>query len=260
MKDILRKLLAHQWSLTFFGWLVRVTMKANSPSIGIGAPPYNYAQSFVEGNLPSLINVHPTHIRHIVIIGGYYAFEADHLLSLYPNATITIFEPSPRYWPRLSRRFANEPRVTLVNKAISDADGTITLHQTNWEASDSILELAPSNAFAGLRETDSVIVESVTLDSYLASVGAAGNVDLIWCDVQGAELHVLRGAKAALSRTACLFLEVQSWGMIYDGAATLADITRFVSQYGFVLCVLGLDVRTGMGNSIWIKKIDAPFG
>jgi hypothetical protein len=53
------------------------------------------------------------------------------------------------------------------------------------------------------------------LDSVIPTVP----IDLIWCDVQGAQLEVIAGAPLTLSRTRLLYIEVHPFPM-YEGEPT----------------------------------------
>jgi hypothetical protein len=59
------------------------------------------------------------------------------------------------------------------------------------------------------------------------------SVDAIWMDVQGAELHVLKGAENTLANVQCIMTEA---GLIpyYEGHTLKTDIDAFLTSLGFV--------------------------
>jgi len=71
--------------------------------------------------------------------------------------------------------------------------------------------------------------DTKTLDSLVN-----GSVDLLKLDLQGAELHALRGATELLKRT-CFVWSEMSFREIYSGQALFADVYHLLRAAGFML-------------------------
>jgi FkbM family methyltransferase len=167
---------------------------------------------------------------------GYYTLLFSHLAG--PRGHVHAFEPIPPTFALLSshithgRRFDN---AVLNNCAVSDAadaaGGPLTLFVPGADFGQASLA-RHHNAGSWQREEPvrSWPATAVTLDSYCA---ALPRLDFIKCDVEGAELKVLRGAAATLRRfTPLLSLEVcADWteGFGYEPA----DLVRFLAPFGY---------------------------
>lgn len=108
---------------------------------------------------------------------------------LAPNARHVAFEPAPHKARWLARRFRS---VRVIEAAVSDEPGTAPFY-------DDVRR----PGFSGLRspvdrtKIRRYQVRVVTLDHELADLD---RIDLIKIDVEGAELHALRGGDATLVR------------------------------------------------------------
>lgn len=126
------------------------------------------------------------------------------------NGRVIAVEPSP-YARSILRRVVRLHRlrnVTLVAGGLSDRPGELVL-ATPIKRSGGIgfglASFAPSDRQGGMRE-DRVAVE--TLDGLVERLDLS-RLDLIKCDVEGWEGHVLRGGKATLARfRPALLLEI----------------------------------------------------
>jgi len=78
-------------------------------------------------------------------------------------------------------------------------------------------------------------VETTTLDNEIV----AECIDLIWMDVQGAELDVLQGATEILKRTKMVSIEFHEGQ--YSGAASAKDIRDLLLPFGFTETVIAGD-------------------
>ena len=220
------------------------------PTVEVAHPtPWDYVQKEVELNLHRYLATESAAIQSIIIVGAHEAYEVDRMLSTFPKAEFLIFEPSTRYFQSLCQRFQNQRRVTCFEKALTDSVGQATFYETSLVGSGSLLRHAPAaERDYGLKSAETFDVETTTLDQFL-SQSQEGNMDtdLLWCDVQGAELQVLRGATRMLGRCSAVFLEVAVWERTYVGAALWPEITAFLAAYGFVPCLLGVGASNGTG-------------
>ncbi len=153
---------------------------------------------------------------------GFYTILAAK--SVGPLGRVIAFEPSPRERERLSRHLKLNwcSRVKVEPLALTCQDGEATLNLVDGRDTG-----CNSLRFPAISEpTKAVIVKTMALDHYLAEKNIS-HVDFIKMDVEGAELEVLKGARALLTRTPrpILMVEIQDirtapWGypasFIYD--------------------------------------------
>ena len=213
-------------------------------------PPYSYTQNIVENNLAEYLGVSSKNIKKIVIVGGYLGNEIPTLLKNYPNVKISVYEPSHRYFSRLQKRFLGNKSVLIRPVAVSALKGEVDFYETNLRGSGSILELGSlAKESYGARQKERFEVQAVTLDDDLPRE----HIDCLWIDVQGAELHVLAGARNVLTRSSSIFIEVSKHPDLYKGGATMGELEKILFEAGFTYTALGLDRSNQTGNAFFTK-------
>ena len=131
-------------------------------------------------------------------IGIYSRF-----LSRYvgPKGVVHSFEPSPDNFRRLSAATRNLSNVRLTQAVIGERSGECKLY-----VSDKL------NVDHRAYETDDsrrvIPIEMIALDDYFKT---GQRVDLIKMDIQGYELHALRGAQRVLQENSDINLLLEFW-------------------------------------------------
>jgi FkbM family methyltransferase len=126
-----------------------------------------------------------------------------------PHGRVVAFEPTPSSADLARRHFGlnglGPERVQLVEAAASDRAKRATLHQYDAHAMPYV------NSLAAAVDTDArpatVDVAVVTIDDVCRELKVAPTV--IRMDVQGAEIHALRGARDTIRSAARLSLVVE---------------------------------------------------
>lgn len=160
---------------------------------------------------------------------------------LLPNATIHCFEPDARARKRFRDRTHGIDNVYLHEIAIGDRTGSAMFHPSDsrsdgdksldWHASGSLrtptghLQLHPDIQFQ-----DPIAVPCMRLDDWCERNGV-GTIDLLWMDVQGAEMDVFSGASESLKRIKYLYTEY-AIAELYAGQPSLMSMLRVLK--GFV--------------------------
>ena len=124
------------------------------------------------------------------------------------NFRIIAIEPDRRNVNKF-KNLVNDPRVTLIEAAISDKDGYADFHLSSTEYSSSlkspnIPEL--QKRWPEMTFDQSISVKTRSLDSLVDEMNLP-LVDFIWADVQGAEDLLVLGGKQALEMTRFLYTE-----------------------------------------------------
>ena len=122
---------------------------------------------------------------------GYYTVLMSRLA---PDGQVHAFEPDPENFALLTRNCElNGCRnVTLHNVALTDRSGAGALHRSGHNAGDHRLS-AQGSPEAPLAIT------LATADEVLAGLA---RVDIVKCDIQGAEVTAFRGMRALMARSA----------------------------------------------------------
>lgn len=174
----------------------------------------------------------------IVDAGAHIGNSVASFLDLFPRATIHAFEPAPENYKQLASRFAGHPSVKTYQAALGPQGGTVRLHLNNYDATHSVIPIAPDEISHWADTSDitsigSVEVPQVALDDFLAAQKLP-HLDILKLDIQGGELAALRGANAALAghRIASVFSEVE-FRALYAGQPLAWDLHRFFAGHGY---------------------------
>lgn len=236
LPDVVRNLLP-QWiaeSLRRFVWsLPNLRRKLRSGLVVTVASPSDwvlYNDIFVEHEYDPAIDLaigragagRPLTVVDLGANVGYFTLRAaDRIAIAAPGAPFrfVLVEPSPFLVGELKRRVLSQPglagSIMLVQGLVGLREGTGVLFESSLHFENSLI------ARRGLRRRE---VPYVDLD---AALGADRQVDLLKCDIEGAELEFLGAYPDLLRRTAACVLELHLQKC--DAAACL----RLLEEAGF---------------------------
>jgi FkbM family methyltransferase len=164
---------------------------------------------------------------------GYYTLLFSHLAGA--RGKVHAFEPVPPTFTRLAARVARGRRsdnVVLNPCALAETAGPVSLFVPGGDLGQASLARHAAGSWRGADsgEISDHACSAVTLDGYAAGLPA---LNFLKCDVEGAELSVLRGGEAALRRFAPLLLvEVcPDWTAAFSYEP--ADLARFLAGLGY---------------------------
>jgi FkbM family methyltransferase len=173
--------------------------------------------------------------------------------ALTSEVTAVLFEPDPR--ARESLQHNNPAGTTVLESALSDAEGLMEFHQCRKQEVSSVylpdFELLArypySERFAVLNTTR---MRVDTLDNQLAAAGIP-EVDFIKVDTQGHELSVLRGCQRTLAHAVGVEIEV-AFVRVYKGQPLFCEVDAFAKSHGFSL----IDLR----RTYWRRGNSSDYG
>ena len=187
----------------------------------------------------------PSSIRTIVELGSRDAEVAIALKRVFPQAQVFAFECNPAAVELCRRNIvaAGVEGVTLVSRAISDTNGTVdfysidptrtvTSHGDGNIGASSLFQASPDYPYEQYVQ-NKISVEATTLARW-AQENSVTDIDLIWMDLQGAELKALHGMNGILNNIRILYTEVE-FKPIYIGQPLFPEIDLFMRQHGFRL-------------------------
>ena len=191
----------------------------------------------------------------IVEAGAFDGRDSKAFAERWPRGHVYAFEPHPVLAEKVRARVLGLPNVTVIEAALADnVSSVVSLFgfcKTGApHGSSSLLEpedhllLAPEVRFG-----EQIEVPAMTLDAWHASIGKP-RIDLLWLDLQGAELRVLRHGALCLAATHVLHVEVSHRPLYRDGA-TFQEMQAFLTSHGFRLAKARVPVRTG--NAIFVR-------
>lgn len=175
-----------------------------------------------------LNNILPQIINPVVIeVGAHIGTDTTRIARLLQQPfTYLAIEPDNRNFENL-QKVCDRYDITLIPAAIGNKNGLVNFWQSTTKSDFNSLKKPIRNANRPKgTEFESVRVQSFTLDK-LAELYQLSQVDLLWMDVQGAELEVIEGARGILEKTHYLYTECQ------EG--------RYVGQPGFAKIMMAFD-------------------
>jgi FkbM family methyltransferase len=161
------------------------------------------------------------------------------------SGRIASFEPLSRAFEALERRAARDPRWDARCLALSDTDGHAEIHVAGNSTSSSLLDMgerhlrsAPESAYVGTEQ-----VETARLDTLWDELVDGSRRVFLKLDVQGFEMHVLRGATRALGELRGVQAEL-ALAHLYEGDSPWRDVVDHLAALGFELA----GVEPGFGD------------
>ena len=173
-------------------------------------------------------------VAGVIHVGANKGQEREHYASLGLN--VVWVEPIPTIFEVLQSNIAVFPKQRAYCRLLADQHGTdYDFHVANNEgASSSILAFAKHfDIWPDVNYTHDIRITATTL-SHLVDVE---QIDLskygaLVLDTQGSELLVLKGAVPILDRFRFIKSEVADFES-YVGCCQIAELTGFLSRYGF---------------------------
>jgi len=159
----------------------------------------------------------------------------------YPNATIYSFECNPEILPICKQNVAKMKNIILTEKAVSDEIGIVTFYPidkektvTTWvdgnQGASSLFKVSGKYEIEQYAQKE-IKVECTTLEAFITE-REISSIDLLWMDVQGAELKALKGLGEKLHIIKVMNIEVE-FMEIYSGQPLFEEILRFLENKSF---------------------------
>jgi FkbM family methyltransferase len=187
-------------------------------------------------------------VRTIFDCGALHALDGIELAQLLGASELHTFECNPSSVDVCRRNHAEHLPATIrgyiCEQAVSDREGeiefhpiditkTVTAHKDGNPGASSMFLANGSYTREHYVQT-TINVPTITLDTYCRSHSAP---DLLWLDLQGAELLALQGARSILPSVGFIHIEV-GFRAMYKNQSMFWDIDQFLRQEGFKLAHL----------------------
>lgn len=217
------------------------------------------------GEVRCLVNclrdyINPESVKVILDVGSRDAMESVALNDFYPNAMVYAFECNPPAIELCKKNIGERRGIILVPNAISDINGTleffaidpektVTKHRDGNIGASSLFVANPEYPHEKYQQ-NKIMVESITLARWAEDAGV-NDIDIMWIDLQGAELRAFKGMGKLISRVKVIYTEVEFKEM-YLNQPLFGQIDRYLSKSGFVL--LNLYPSGWFGNALYVRK------
>jgi FkbM family methyltransferase len=202
----------------------------------------------------------PDDLLTIFEIGSCEGEDSIRLKRRFPNAAVYTFEPVPANVAKIRANFRNQslPTDNLYEFALSDQNGVAPFYVSSghpegaptsaeWDYGNKSSSLLPpkehTRTHPWLKFDQTLNVATERLDSFCERK-EIDEIDLVWLDVQGAELMVLEGAGEMISRIGVIWLEVGTIEF-YERQPLKNDVEGFMRERGFTCEMDRVDETTG---------------
>lgn len=183
----------------------------------------------------SLLQMLAPKARVVIDVGANVGCWFDQLRARAPMLEKAfLVEPGGEAASRLAKKYANDPMVTLVDKAASDRAGRAAFFELPGASELSSLVGMPDIIAASKSASH---VEVTTVDQIQQDFGLE-HIDILKIDAEGVDMKVLRGSQRCLSEQRIGFVQFEynnSWA--YCGE-TLGGAINFLSTHNYRVFLL----------------------
>ena len=137
-------------------------------------------------------------------IGANVGDITNEYVTLAPDAEIFCFEPIPKTFEILKKRYDSTSKIHCHQLAIGDINKNVTMFETVLSGNSSLLPPtsyitgSKNSAMAqGVKIVGSHNVKQITLDSFCKENNIS-HINILKMDMQGSELNGLKGASSLL--------------------------------------------------------------
>jgi len=176
----------------------------------------------------------------IIEAGASDGVDTQKFIDLFPAVSIYAFEPVKEQYEYLITKFSGRRDIKIYNAALSDIGGTQKINVGKSSGflggmgSSSLLTPNLHNDwFPQVQFNEIEIVNSVKLSEFILEKNIPF-VDLLWLDVQGKELDILKEAEEQIiDKVKSIHLECSRINL-YENQSQFKHIKKFMDKINFV--------------------------
>jgi FkbM family methyltransferase len=181
---------------------------------------------------------------NIFDVGSRDCIQSIEFLKYFPSSNIYSFECNPNTLNICENNIQKYPQIKLINKAINEYDGECKFYPidqnktiTSWKDGNpgaSSLFISNGTYPNEYYVQNEIIVKCNRLDTIMKE-NDIKVCDLLWMDLQGAELIALKSLGEKIKNIKYIYTEV-SFKPIYTNQVLFNEINEFLTSKGFLLC------------------------
>lgn len=178
---------------------------------------------------------------NIFDIGSRDCTQSVEFISHFPNSKIFSFECNPNTILKCKDNISNYPQITLIEKAVNSYDGICKFYPINQQKTITTWKDGNPGASSLFKSNGSYNIELYVQDEIetectrLDTVMKQHNIDtanLIWIDLQGAELIAFESMGDLIKNTEYIYTEV-SYKPIYENQVLFNELDSYLKSVGF---------------------------
>lgn len=188
--------------------------------------------------LPSMAQFLPEN-PVILAAGSYDGEDALNMSQVWPKSTIHTFEPIPLLFLKTKAKTFNCKNITCYQMALSNQSGRAQLYissdpENDISRSSSLLEPKEHlKLYPDVKFNKSIEVQTINLDEW-SQLNNINHVDMMWLDMQGAELDALKGAPNLLKTVKVVFIKIALLET-YKNVPHYAVVRSWLESKGFTM-------------------------
>ena len=188
----------------------------------------------------------------ILDVGSYHGEQACEFAKVFPQARIFAFEARPMSAELVRRNVAKFPNIEVIEAAIHEFDGESEFHAVD-EMNPGASSLSIGSGVQEIHpiKQHSIAVAALRLDTW-AKRASANRFDLVWMDLQGAELPAIRGMGDLLHTLQAMQLEI-TYRELYREQAMWPEVQSNLERSGMRLADEWPDVCGYFGDAIFVR-------
>jgi FkbM family methyltransferase len=177
-------------------------------------------------------------------VGSRDCLQSIEFYHQFPNSKIYAFECNPNTISICKQNIEKyTDRITLIEGAVCDYDGEITFYPINQQKTITSWEDGNPGASSLFKSNGTYVYEHYVQDEIrtkchrldtILKIQGIPKVDIIWMDLQGAELLALKGLGEYLTDVQFIYTEVSHKEM-YTGQVMFNEFHSFMTTREFVL-------------------------
>lgn len=167
---------------------------------------------------------------------------------------VVFIEAQEEPFNTLRDRVARYPNMKAIKACVSDKEGTTDFYVASNSQSSSMLE--PKFHLSIHKEItfpEKITLQTDTLINIFAKEGLSfSDFDFLNCDVQGAEMLVLKGMGDNIKHFVGLYLEANKIP-VYSGCCLVTDLDNYLAGYNFKRVLTGDWVKDAWTDCFYKK-------
>jgi FkbM family methyltransferase len=191
----------------------------------------------------------------IVEAGSHEGYDTISLSKLWSRGRVYGFEPVPNLFYAAQERVRKRKNVVIANVALGERSGTTGIYVSGGASNGSSSLLAPAEhltSYTSVTFGEKLSVPMIALNDW-GTRTHIDRIDMMWLDVQGYEVHALRGGDRFLPRVSVIYTEMCR-RPLYEGMVTRDDYIEFLAGYGLKLISVRGYFDDDVSDGIFVRK------
>lgn len=189
----------------------------------------------------------------ILDCGAYDGKDSIELQKVF-KGKVYCCEAVPGIYRRLNKNISGFPDIFGFNIALSDEDGFQNLYVSYGDLDGSSSLMEPKTVLSDhsqIKFHKPIQVETKRLDTW-ASENQITKIDLLWLDMQGYEMNMLKASNKIFDSVKVIHTEV-STRETYKGVPKYEEYKAFLKEKGFEVIIEAIPKGWDMGNVLFVR-------